>query len=67
MATPQLQISDFGLSLEPGPGGRPQPLVQSLQARLTAEGLLWAARRLAADGQLAQVLERMEDAARSLG
>ncbi|MEZ4564787.1 MAG: hypothetical protein R2853_18815 [Thermomicrobiales bacterium] len=39
MGTPHLQISDFGLSLEPGPGGRPQPLVQSLQARLSADGL----------------------------
>ena len=39
MGMPQLQIADVGLSLEPGPGGRPQPLVQSLQARLTAEGL----------------------------
>ena len=46
MGTPHLQISDFGLSLEPGPGGRPQPLVQSLQARLSAEGL----RVLAAGG-----------------
>jgi hypothetical protein len=43
MATPQLQISDFGLSLEPGSGGRPQPLVQSLQARLTADGLRFLA------------------------
>ena len=39
MGTPHLQISDFGLSLEPGPAGRPQPLVQSLQARLSADGL----------------------------
>lgn len=36
---PQLQISDFGLSLEPGAGGKPQPVVQSLQARLSAAGL----------------------------
>lgn len=43
MAMPQLQISDFGLSLEPGPGGRPQPLVQTLQARLTEDGLRFLA------------------------
>ncbi|MFN8678710.1 MAG: hypothetical protein U0Z70_20195 [Thermomicrobiales bacterium] len=53
MGTPHLQISDFGLSLEPGPAGRPQPLVQSLQARLTAEGL-----RILAEGGIEEAARR---------
>ncbi|MFT4039812.1 MAG: hypothetical protein QM692_16665 [Thermomicrobiales bacterium] len=36
---PHLQISDFGLSLEVGPAGTPQPVVQTLQARLSPAGL----------------------------
>lgn len=53
MGTSHLQISDFGLSLEPGPAGRPQPLVQSLQARLTAEGL-----RVLAEGGIEEAARR---------
>jgi hypothetical protein len=53
MGTPHLQISDFGLSLEPGSGGRPQPLVQSLQARLTADGL-----RVLAQGGIEEAARR---------
>lgn len=54
MGTPsQLQISDFGLSLEPGPDGRPQPVVQSLQARLTADGL-----RVLAEGGIEEAARR---------
>jgi hypothetical protein len=53
MRTPHLQISDFGLSLEPGPAGPPQLLVQSLQARLSAEGL-----RFLAEGGIEEAARR---------
>jgi hypothetical protein len=53
MGTPHLQISDFGLSLEAGSGARPQPLVESLQARLSAEGL-----RVLAEGGIEEAARR---------